>query len=43
MQRKRRTEKLSLGNGKVMELKIIKHGDEKCIVGAKGILKRLND
>ena len=27
MQRKRRTEQLSLGNGKVMELKLVKHDD----------------
>jgi len=27
MQRKRRTEQLSLGNGKVMELKLIKHDE----------------
>ena len=35
IQRKRWTEQLGLGNGKVMGLKIIKH-DEALFVGAKG-------
>ena len=42
IQRKRWTEQLSLGNGKVMELKLIKH-DKGLNEVAKGIMKRLDD
>ena len=38
MQRKGRTEQLSLGNGKVMEFKLIKHGD-----ASKDLAGQLNE
>ena len=42
MQRKRWTEELNLGNGKVMELKLTKH-DRALERVDEEILKRLND
>ena len=39
MQSKRRTEHLSLGNGRVMELKLIKH--DKVLKGLAGQLKEV--